>query len=160
MCVCARVNSIAAVESVQSAGKVCILDIDIRGVQNVKTSSLTPYYIFVAPPSQEKLEQRLRGRGTEKEEDIQIRLANAAKELEYGLKEGNFDVVLVNDDLAKTFARLAKIVKAWYPHLKDHVRPRPVVFAGPSGVGKVSYGHKEGFFRRAVVVANKTALTI
>jgi hypothetical protein len=63
--------------------------------------------------------------------------------LEYGMKEGNFDKVLVNDDLAKTFELLAKAVKAWYPHLKQHVRPRPVVFAGPSGVGKVSYHHGE-----------------
>ena len=133
------VNSIAAVESVQSAGKVCILDIDIIGVQNVKKSSLKPYYIFVAPPSQAILEQRLRGRGTEKEEDIQIRLANAAEELEYGMKEGNFDKVLVNDNLDKTFEQLANAAKAWYPHLKEHVRPRPVVFAGPSGVGKVSH---------------------
>lgn len=147
------INSIAAVESVQSAGKVCILDIDIRGVQNVKKSSLTPYYIFVAPPSQAILEQRLRGRGTEKEEDIQVRLANAAKELEYGMKEGNFDKVLVNDDLAKTFELLATAVKAWYPHLKEHVLPRPVVFAGPSGVGKVSYHHGEGFSPRAVIVS-------
>ena len=114
------------------------MDIDIRGVQNVKKSSLKPHYIFIAPPSESALEQRLRGRGTEKEEDIQVRLANAAKELEYGRKKGNFDKVLVNDDLAKTFELLVKAIKGWYPHLKEHVLPRPVVFAGPSGVGKVS----------------------
>ena len=83
--------SIAAVESVQSAGKVCILDIDVQGVQNVKKSSLKPIYIFIAPPSAKALEERLRGRGTESEEDISKRLANAAKELEYGAGKGNFD---------------------------------------------------------------------
>lgn len=131
-------SSIAAVETVQSAGKVCILDIDVQGVQNVKKSSLSAIYVFIAPPSMDELEQRLRGRATESEEDIQRRLGNAAKEIEYGTKEGNFDKVFVNDDLVKTFELLVKAVKVWYPHLKEHMRPRPVVFAGPSGVGKVS----------------------
>jgi hypothetical protein len=47
--------SIQAVESVQKAGKVCILDIDVQGVQKVKQSTLEPLYIFIAPPSQEEL---------------------------------------------------------------------------------------------------------
>ena len=125
-------------ETVQSAGKVCILDIDVQGVQNVKKSSLSAIYVFIAPPSMDELEQRLRGRATESEEDIQRRLGNAAKEIQYGTTEGNFDKVFVNGDLVKTFEQLVKAVKAWYPHLKEHMRPRPVVFAGPSGVGKVS----------------------
>lgn len=128
--------SVAAVESVQSTGKVCILDIDVQGVQNVKKSSLTPYYIFIAPPSMEILEQRLRGRGTEKEADVKKRLANAKAEMEYGMTKGNVDAVLVNDDLTKSFDKLVIQLQAWYPSLQ---RPRPVVFAGPSGVGKVRY---------------------
>jgi guanylate kinase len=130
-------SSIQAVETVQSAGKICILDIDVQGVQNVKKSSLDPYYIFVAPPSMNALESRLRGRGTEQEEDIQRRLANAEAELNYGKQPGNFDLVLVNDNLNKTFELLVRNIQRWYPHLKQIIKPRPVVFAGPSGVGKV-----------------------
>lgn len=131
-------TSVAAVESVQSAGKICVLDIDVQGVQKVKKSSLQAIYIFIAPPDMEALESRLRGRGTEKEEDVKKRLANAKKELEYGSKKGNFDVVFINDDLKKTFARLSKKFQGWYPHLKPSLgeNPRPVIFAGPSGVGK------------------------
>lgn len=77
-------RSVEAVESVQKQGKVCILDIDVQGVQKVKKTSLDPIYIFIAPPSKEDLEKRLRGRGTETEEQIKTRLENAAKELEYG----------------------------------------------------------------------------
>lgn len=50
-----RTISIQAVESVQKAGKVCILDIDVQGVQKVKQSTLEPLYIFIAPPSHEEL---------------------------------------------------------------------------------------------------------
>eukprot|EP00957_Ditylum_brightwellii_P138648 10568003-Ditylum_brightwellii.AAC.1 len=84
----------------------------------------------------EELERRLRGRGTETEEAMQKRLGNAAKELEYGQGEGNFDRVFVNDNLNGTFDAMVKAFKGWYPHLKEVQLPRPVIFAGPSGVGK------------------------
>eukprot|EP00523_Entomoneis_sp_CCMP467_P005434 CAMPEP_0168742088 /NCGR_PEP_ID=MMETSP0724-20121128/12856_1 /TAXON_ID=265536 /ORGANISM="Amphiprora sp., Strain CCMP467" /LENGTH=214 /DNA_ID=CAMNT_0008789627 /DNA_START=62 /DNA_END=706 /DNA_ORIENTATION=+ len=112
-------TSIAAVESVQSNGKICILDIDVQGVQKVKLSSLEPYYVFIAPPSKEELEKRLRGRGTETEDAIKTRLGNAAKELEYGQQAGNFDRVFVNADLKQTFEDLADCIKEWYPHLVE-----------------------------------------
>jgi guanylate kinase len=115
-------TSVSAVESVQSQGRICILDIDVQGVQNVKKSSLNPLYIFIAPPSMEELEKRLRGRGTEKEEDIQKRLKNAANELDYGQRAGNFDRVFINADLKATFDDLAEAFRSWYPQL-DEVAP-------------------------------------
>ena len=114
------IHSVAAVESVRSSGKVCILDIDYQGVQNVKKSSLNPLYIFIAPPSMEALESRLRARNTESEEDVKTRLGNAAKELEYGQAEGNFDRVFVNDDLKQTSDDLIEYLLEKYPHL-DYV---------------------------------------
>ncbi len=112
-------TSVAAVETVQKEGKICILDIDVQGVQNVKKSSLDAIYLFVAPPSMEELEKRLRGRGTEKEEAIVKRLANAKGELDYGLEEGNFDRVFTNDDLNKTFEALVEQFQEWYPQLAE-----------------------------------------
>ena len=98
-----------------------MLDIDVQGVRNVKKSSLTPFYVFIAPPSQAELEKRLRGRGTETEDAIQTRLANAAAELEYGQTDGNFDRVFVNADLDKCFDEMEQQFKEWYPHLVDAV---------------------------------------
>lgn len=112
-------TSVAAVESVQKSGKICILDIDVQGAQSVKKSSLDPIYMFISPPSQEELEKRLRGRGTESEESVQKRLGAAAKELEYGQQDGNFDRIFVNDDLQKTFDEICVAFKEWYPHLKE-----------------------------------------
>jgi guanylate kinase len=112
-------RSIAAVESVQQQGKICVLDIDVQGVQKVKQSSLTPLYIFIAPPSVNDLEQRLRGRATETEEAIAVRLGNAKAELEYGQTAGNFDRVFVNADLNECFQTLVNAFESWYPQLKD-----------------------------------------
>lgn len=110
-------TSVAAVESVSSTGKICILDIDVQGVRNVKKSSLDAIYIFIAPPSMEELEKRLRGRGTETEEAVLKRIKNAKGELEYGTDE-NFDRVFTNDDLDKTFESIVSQFQEWYPQLK------------------------------------------
>ena len=88
-------TSVAAVQTVQEQGKICLLDIDIQGAQNVKKSDLDALYIFISPPSMEELEKRLRGRGTEKEDAILRRLGNAQTEMDYGAGVGNFDCVLV-----------------------------------------------------------------
>jgi guanylate kinase len=109
--------SVEAVESVRDQGKICILDIDVQGVRNVKKSTLDAIYIFIAPPSMEELEKRLRGRGTEKEEAVLQRLGNAKEELDYGMGEGNFDRVFTNDDLEKTFHAMVDQFKKWYPQL-------------------------------------------
>jgi guanylate kinase len=87
-----------------------MLDIDMQGVQSVKKTSLNPKYIFVQPPSFEILEERLRGRGTEKEEAILARLAASRKELEYGAIPGAYDSVIINDDLENAYNSLKKAI--------------------------------------------------
>jgi guanylate kinase len=67
-----------------SEGKVCVLDIDIQGVKQVKQTDFNPHYVFVMPPSIEELECRLRDRGTETEESLQRRLDAAQEEIEFG----------------------------------------------------------------------------
>jgi guanylate kinase len=47
------------VNAVQNAGKICLLDVDIKGVRTIKQSTLKPYYIFVEPQSIEALKKRL-----------------------------------------------------------------------------------------------------
>ena len=81
-----------------------------QGVKQIQQSPLSARYIFVAPPSMEILEQRLRGRGTEKEDSIQNRLAQARKEMEYSQTEGVHDIIIVNDDLETAYGELERFV--------------------------------------------------
>lgn len=71
-------------EEVRRAGKMCILDIEIEGVKQVKNTELDPLLVFIKPPSMQELERRLRGRNTETEESLQKRLDTARKEMTYG----------------------------------------------------------------------------
>eukprot|EP00762_Andalucia_godoyi_P001343 ANDGO_04779.mRNA.1 Guanylate kinase 1 len=103
-------TSFAGVGKVAESGKACILDIDVQGAQSVKKSPLNAVYLFVRPPGMEELEKRLRGRGTESEEKIQLRLGNAKAELEFcDNNPGFFDHVIVNDNLEKTYASFKEI---------------------------------------------------
>ncbi|CAN0051251.1 unnamed protein product [Scytosiphon promiscuus] len=111
-------TSFAAVSDVSTSGKVCLLDVDVQGVKAVKVSSLTPKYVFIAPPSIEVLEKRLRDRGTENEDSLLTRLRNAREEVEFGRAEGNFDLVIENDDLDQAVRTLSNRLSEWFPKIK------------------------------------------
>ena len=72
-------------------------------MKQVKKTDLNARFLFLKPPSLEILEQRLRGRATDKEEAIQQRLAQAKKEMEYAQTPGVHDKIIVNDDLEKAW---------------------------------------------------------
>lgn len=77
---------------------------------NVKKTDLHARFLFIEPPSLEELERRMRGRGTETDESIKLRLETAKKELEYASKEGSHDKIIVNDDLDKAYEELEAFV--------------------------------------------------
>ena len=81
-----------------------------QGVKQIKQSNISARFIFVAPPSTEELERRLRGRGTESEASVQKRLNQAKKELEYSQTPGVHDIIIVNDDLDKAYQELEEFV--------------------------------------------------
>ena len=92
-------------------GLVVVLDIEVSGVKQIKEkSSIDARFVFIKPPSFEALESRLRNRGTEKEEDIQKRLAQARVEIEYADTPGAFEKIIVNDDLEKAYGELDAFV--------------------------------------------------
>lgn len=82
-------TSKSAVEDVQKCGKICILDIDVQGVKQVKQTDLNPYLVFIKPPSIDELKKRLEKRNTESKESLQLRLDTALKEMEYGNKQSH-----------------------------------------------------------------------
>ncbi|KAL9001180.1 MAG: hypothetical protein Q9169_000364 [Polycauliona sp. 2 TL-2023] len=96
-------TSVKAVKDVAEEGQICVLDIEMEGVKQVKRTDLHARFLFLSPPSVEVLEQRLRGRGTEDEESLKKRLDQAAKEMAYSKEEGVHDKIVINDDLEKAY---------------------------------------------------------
>lgn len=106
-----------AVQKVHNEGKLCILDVDRKGVQQIKMNELSAKFVFIKPKSIAVLENRLRLRGTESEQQIQTRLKNAIAEIEYG-ESGCFDEVLVNDELEVTYNTLLSRMRLWFPQYR------------------------------------------
>lgn len=99
-----------AVRKVQNAGKVCILDIEPQGVEQVKKTDLNPILIYNNPPSLEALEQRLRKRNTETEKTLKRRLEAAVGEIAYGLKPGNFQKIIHNIDIDRAYDEFREFI--------------------------------------------------
>ncbi|KAK2511056.1 Guk1 [Columba guinea] len=103
-------TSKGAVQAVQAQNQICVLDIDIQGVKNIKRTDLNPIYISVQPPSIDILEKRLRDRKTETEESLLKRLTAARVDLELSKEPGLFDLVIINDDLEKAYSELKGVL--------------------------------------------------
>ncbi len=88
-------------------GENLILEIDTKGALNVKKIMPEAELIFIAPPSLEELEARLRGRHTETEEAIQKRLASIKLEIE---NSKQFDYKVINDTVENAVKELEKIM--------------------------------------------------
>ena len=82
-------------------GKICILDLDEQGIKNCKKLELEGLYIYIAPPSIDELENRLRGRNSEREEDVKLRMLNATN-MDIML----YDKVIHNGDLDDTIEKI------------------------------------------------------
>jgi guanylate kinase len=102
-------TAFADVDRMLSDGQDVVLVIDVQGARQVKARGVDHSSIFVMPPSFEVLEQRLRGRSMDTEEQMQRRLDTARGEASSYV---DYDYVVVNDDLEPTVVRLQEIIAA------------------------------------------------
>ena len=92
------------------AGNDVILDIDVQGAEIIQKSGLiSAASVFVAPPSIAELERRLRGRGTDSDETIALRLRNAAVEMAAAPR---YDYLVINDELEQAVNTLGAVIIA------------------------------------------------
>lgn len=99
----------AGVREAVDAGKVVVLDIEVQGALQIRQHVPDALLVFLAPPSLEELERRLRGRGTEDDAAVQRRLDTARREL---AEQASFDVVAVNDDLEVCVSQVVDAIRA------------------------------------------------
>ena len=102
-------TSASDVEDMVTAGQDVVLVIDVQGARQVRARGVDNTAIFVMPPSFPVLEQRLRGRSKDSEEQMQRRLETARSEASSYV---DYDYVVVNDDLESTVVRLQEIIAA------------------------------------------------
>lgn len=98
-----------ALEASLQAGEDILLDIDCQGAAQLKQTVDSAVFVFILPPSMAVLEARLRGRGTDSDDVIQRRLANARREI---AEAHWYDYLVINEDLEQAAEQLKSIVIA------------------------------------------------
>lgn len=96
------------VEQTVASGRWVVLEIDVKGALSVAQKIKDAITIFIAPPSVDELRVRLCGRGTESQEDIERRLAQAKSEIE---ASSFYRYQVVNDDLDRALHEIIEILR-------------------------------------------------
>lgn len=99
----------AWLERTLATGVDVLLDIETTGALNIRTAIPDAIMVFLLPPSAAELERRLRGRGSDSEAQISLRMQHARHEME--LFEA-YDYLIVNDDLERAYRQLESVVLA------------------------------------------------
>jgi guanylate kinase len=95
------------VEDALAQGRPALLEIDLQGARQVRTTMPEALFVFLKPPSWEELVRRLVGRGTEDEEERARRLQTALEEL---AAEAEFDVAIVNTEIHRAAEELVALM--------------------------------------------------
>jgi len=93
-------------------GRLVILEIDVEGAKQVKTAIPSAFGLFIMPPSETVLLERLRSRQREDEAGIQRRFAEAKREIESARACGVYNQFLVNEKLDDAIALAIEVVQA------------------------------------------------
>jgi len=125
-------TSRAALDAPLARGNDVLLEIETQGAAQVRERRSDARLVFLLPPSLERLEARLRGRGTDSEAEIQRRLAVARGEIHAATR---FDFAVVNDDLDRCVADVADIVAGCRGGGEAQLRDR---FAPAAALGRLS----------------------
>jgi len=99
----------SALDLAEQKGLDLVLDIDVQGAGQLKRQIPDAVSIFILAPSREILEQRLRARSEDSDSVIERRLSDAAREIR---NYGQYDYVLINNDLQSSAEALSAIVRA------------------------------------------------
>ncbi len=115
---------VKSIEELLKSGKNVILEIETQGALQIKSRFPEALLIWLSPPDYQTLEARLRGRGTNTDEDIKRRLTIAKRELQF---LQFYDYIVVNekglaDEAAQRIRDIVKIDKMSTKHNADFVR--------------------------------------
>ena len=98
------------IERTLSSGRDILMDIDLQGARQMMHRFPLAVTIFIMPPSLEELEKRLRGRGTDSRQTIDLRLHNAKEEI---AQRGICRHVVLNDDIDKATRVLIELIEGY-----------------------------------------------
>lgn len=104
-------------ENISQRGKICILELDIKGAEKIHSQYPNANYLFFNVKEFDTLKKRIIGRGSDAEDMIEKRLETAKFELENYKKMGFF-IEIFNEDLEICYQEVIGYLQKWYPNVK------------------------------------------
>jgi len=101
----------AAVDTALDEGRIIVLEIDVQGAVQIRGARPDAFMIFILPPDEETLLQRLRDRKREPEEVIRVRYDAARREIAMAHDTGIYDAFVVNDRLDRAIPEVVRLVE-------------------------------------------------
>lgn len=98
------------IDTTLEQGLHVIMDIDVFGKKQFDKLYPEAVGILIVPPSMAELERRLRGRNSDDDEIIRVRLKNASTEIDFASTQGKYEYTVVNDDFNRTVDEVIKLV--------------------------------------------------
>ena len=119
-------TSLATVREVAATGRLCIMDIDVKGCQALyDREGVDAMYVYLRAPSHEELERRQRARLKEAESTIQKRLSHAQNQIEQSREEGLFNNIIVNDQYDDVYLSVKEAIAVLSPIIRNRLRGLP-----------------------------------
>ncbi|KAI8898141.1 P-loop containing nucleoside triphosphate hydrolase protein [Globomyces pollinis-pini] len=104
-------TSYDAIKKIEDGKKICVLDLEVKGVQAIKRSNIQAKFVFIQPPDLTVLEERLRLRKTETEDSLAKRLASAKESFDFADQPGSYDIRIINDDQDDAYSKFEDYIK-------------------------------------------------
>ncbi len=98
------------IDTTVEQGLHIIMDIDVFGKKQFDKLYPEAVGILIVPPSMAELERRLRGRNSDDDEIIRVRLRNASTEIDFASTQGKYEYTIVNDDFNRAVDEVIKLV--------------------------------------------------
>jgi len=111
---------IGTIDQIRKAGKIALIDLDMKDVALVKESMMVVKLIFVAPPSLPALDLRLKSLAIEPLPKIQARMITAKLELDAAHADEHIDKIVTNDNVEQCCNRIVYQLDGWYPDFNFH----------------------------------------
>ena len=105
-------TAVSGVRAQLEEGVDVLLDIDVQGAEQVRERMPSAFGIFILPPSESTLLDRLRRRGREDEATIERRFAEARHEMSVARSSGVYDAFATNDDLDRVVDEVIELIRA------------------------------------------------
>lgn len=100
------------IDDTVAAGRHIIMDIDVQGKKQFDLAYPDAVGILILPPSLDVLEQRLRGRRSDDDATIRLRVANASQEMAFARSRGKYEYTIINDDLERAKQEVVALVRS------------------------------------------------